>query len=85
MAFELGAGREKKTDALDHAVGVLVHHKVGDQVKKGDAIITWHANNEAKLANCRVLVPQSIALSDAPVEPLPLFYDVMFGERVKNR
>jgi pyrimidine-nucleoside phosphorylase len=29
---QLGGGREKKGDPIDHAVGVVAHHKVGDRV-----------------------------------------------------
>ena len=31
----LGAGREKKGDPIDHSVGVVVHHKVGDRLEAG--------------------------------------------------
>ncbi|MBE2267868.1 MAG: thymidine phosphorylase, partial [Anaerolinea sp.] len=37
-AFELGAGREKKDDALDLAVGLRVPVKVGDHVEAGQPI-----------------------------------------------
>jgi pyrimidine-nucleoside phosphorylase len=80
MAFELGAGREKKTDALDLAVGVIVHRKVADQVSEGDVLLTLHANDEAKLARAKSYFEESIAYSDTPVEPLPLFYDTFYGD-----
>ncbi|MDP3449615.1 MAG: thymidine phosphorylase, partial [Anaerolineaceae bacterium] len=44
---EMGAGRKKKDDLIDHAVGVIIHHKVGDKVSKGDALFTLHANSQA--------------------------------------
>ncbi len=31
----LGAGRAKKGDPIDHAVGFIIHHKVGDHVSQG--------------------------------------------------
>src|SRR3954470_655501 len=40
----LGGGRQKKEDAIDHAVGLVLHKKVGDPVKKGDALCTIHYN-----------------------------------------
>ncbi|HRE28832.1 MAG TPA: hypothetical protein PK954_19470, partial [Anaerolineales bacterium] len=48
-AVDLGAGRHKKTDAIDHAVGFVIHHKVGDRVAKGDPLFTVHANDRARL------------------------------------
>ncbi|MDX1991549.1 MAG: thymidine phosphorylase [bacterium] len=77
--FELGAGREKKTDSIDLAVGVEVHVKVGDPVKAGDRLLTIHANDAHKLERSRQLVTQAIAYSASAVEPLPLFYDTLYG------
>jgi pyrimidine-nucleoside phosphorylase len=76
-AFELGAGREKKGDPIDLAVGLQVHVKVGDQVKRGMPLVTIYANDAAKIAACRARLESAFALSDSPVEPLPLFYDVV--------
>jgi pyrimidine-nucleoside phosphorylase len=74
-AVALGAGRAKKSDAIDHAVGFIIHHKVGDQVEKGDLLFTIHANDQEKLAEARDAVLSAHAFSEEPVERLPLFYD----------
>lgn len=79
-AFELGAGREKKGDPIDLAVGVQVHVKVGDNVQAGAPLATIHASDEARLQNVRSLVEDAIRLDSAPVDPLPLFYDVIYGQ-----
>lgn len=71
----LGAGRAKKSDVIDHAVGFVVHHKVGDKVEKGDPLFTIHANDEKKLAEARERVLAAHVFSDKPIPPLPLFYD----------
>ena len=71
----LGAGRAKKSDAVDHAVGFVIHKKVGDQVQKGEALFTIHANDESKLAEAREAVLAAHSFSDTVVPPLPLFYE----------
>lgn len=71
----LGAGRAKKSDAVDHAVGIVIHKKVGDLVEKGEPLFTIHANDEAKLAEARNMVVAAYSFSDKVVSPLPLFYD----------
>lgn len=71
----LGAGRAKKSDPIDHAVGFVIHHKVGDKVERGEPLFTIHANDEAKLAEVREAVLAAHEFSDSPVERLPLFYD----------
>ncbi len=51
-SVSLGAGRAKKSDPVDHAVGFVIHHKVGDKVEKGEPLFTVHANDEAKAGRC---------------------------------
>jgi pyrimidine-nucleoside phosphorylase len=74
-AVVLGAGRARKSDPVDHAVGFLIHHKVGDYVEKGDPLFTIHANDGQKLEEVREVVLTAHRFSDEPVERLPLFYE----------
>jgi pyrimidine-nucleoside phosphorylase len=70
----LGGGVEQKGQAIDHSVGVLVHHKVGDLVREGTPLFTVHASDEEKLAAARERVLAAHTFSDGPVQPPPLFY-----------
>ena len=74
-AVTLGAGRAKKSDPVDHAVGFIIHHKVGDKIGKGEPLFTIHANDQAKMAKVREVVLAAHEFSDSPVERLPLFYE----------
>jgi pyrimidine-nucleoside phosphorylase len=56
-------------------VGLVIHHKVGDRVEKGQALFTVHANDRSRLEAARQSVLSAHAISDEPVPPLPLFYD----------
>jgi len=71
----LGAGRARKSDPIDHAVGFVLQHKVGDQVEKGEPLFTIHANDREKLTEARDSVLSAHAFSEEPVERLPLFYE----------
>jgi len=73
-AVALGAGRAKKSDPVDHAVGFVIHKKVGDRVEMGEALFTVHANDESKLAEAREAVLAAYSFSDDVITPLPLFY-----------
>ncbi|MDA1329752.1 MAG: thymidine phosphorylase [Chloroflexi bacterium] len=73
----LGAGREKKGDEIDLAVGVIVHHNVGDKLEEGQPLFTIHANDRAKLEQAREHLLSAHTWSDSPVEPLPLFYGIV--------
>jgi pyrimidine-nucleoside phosphorylase len=73
----LGAGRMKKGDPIDHGVGILVHCKVGDQVKKGQPLFTIYAKNEAGAAEARQRLLEALTWNSEKCQPLPLFYDVV--------
>jgi pyrimidine-nucleoside phosphorylase len=78
-AVQLGAGREKKGDPIDHSVGIEVHRKVGDYVSEGQPLFTVHARDEQSLNAAAARLLSSCSWSEDTVEPLPLFYKVMQG------
>jgi len=73
-AVALGAGRTKKGQAIDHAVGIVIHHKVGDFVERGQPLFTIHAGDPARQAEVRERLLNAHVWSDEPVAPLPIFY-----------
>jgi pyrimidine-nucleoside phosphorylase len=76
-SIDLGAGRERKDDDIDHAVGIIVHKNVGDAVEKGEPIFTLHANDSARLEQARQRLDNAIVYGNHPTAPLPTFYDVI--------
>ena len=76
-AVLLGAGREKKGDPVDHAVGIEIYHKVGDRVEEGQPLFAVHARNEADSQAATRRLFDAHRWSDEPVKPLPLFYGVV--------
>ena len=42
----MGAGRQKVTDKIDPAVGVVVEKKIGDKIRKDDLLAVVHINKE---------------------------------------
>ena len=74
-AVALGAGRAKKGDPIDHAVGFLVLKKVGDAVQAGEPLCEVHANDAEKLKEAHEAILSSYQFSNEPVPPLPLFYE----------
>src|SRR5512134_3330121 len=67
-AVALGAGRARKSDPIDHAVGFVIHRKVGDRVQKGDPLFTIHASDKGKLEEAREAVLSAHGFSAEPVE-----------------
>jgi pyrimidine-nucleoside phosphorylase len=59
----LGGGREKKEDAIDPAVGIIVHKKLGDTVSAGETLCTVHYNSTHRLERARPLILQSYKIA----------------------
>lgn len=76
-AVDLGAGRAMKGDPIDHAVGIVVHQKVGDYVLEGEPLYTIHASSQNKLDEANARLEKAVSLSMEKIEPLPLFYEIM--------
>ncbi len=65
----LGGGRERKEDKIDHAVGLEFHKRIGDDVEKGEKLVTIHYNSDAKLAEAKTLIAGSYVIGQsAPSE-----------------
>lgn len=76
-SVEMGAGRATKGDAIDHAVGIVVLHKVGDRVKKGEPLFVLHANSKDSLAAARTRVLEAHKWSAKKVKRLRHSYGVV--------
>ena len=68
----LGAGRARKEDAIDPAVGIVMAVELGDFVGQGDTLAYVHANDTAQAARAMESVRRAIALApeQAPIPPL---------------
>jgi pyrimidine-nucleoside phosphorylase len=75
----LGGGREKKEDSVDPAVGVVLHHKVGDAVKTGEPLCTVHYNDETRAGHAADLLRNSFQIAAAAPPPRPLVHRVLRG------
>lgn len=72
---DMGAGRKRKEDHIDHSVGVVIHCKVGDEVKSGQPLFTLHAHDSTSLEMARNRIMNVHQWSEKECPPLPLFYE----------
>lgn len=59
LSMHLGAGRETKEDVIDYDAGIILNKKLGDQVSKGDVLMTLYTdrcNVEDKVSSAKNLV-----------------------------
>jgi pyrimidine-nucleoside phosphorylase len=73
----LGGGREKKEDAIDPAVGLEFHRRLGARVERGEALATLRYNSDARLAEARQLVEEAYTIGPAAPEQRPLVHKVI--------
>lgn len=73
----LGGGRETKESVIDLSVGLVLQKKVGDYVKKGEALAQIHGNDKEKMQAAAKRFIQSYSFSSEPVEKQPFIKAVI--------
>lgn len=69
-SLRLGAGRERKEDGIDAAVGMAVEVKVGDEVAAGQPLARLFWNDEGKLAAALPMTESAFEISEQRGTPL---------------
>lgn len=73
----LGGGRETKESELDLSVGLILHKKTGDFVKKGEPLATIHANDREKAAQASQRYLAACRIGEEPVQRPELIHAVI--------
>ena len=76
-SVEIGAGRARKGDVIDPAVGIMVRVKIGDYVEAGETLFDVHVSDRSSFDTVFQKLKGAVELSDEPVEPPPYFWDVI--------
>lgn len=76
-AVVLGAGRMKKGDSIDPAVGISVMVKVGDAVEIGQPLFVVHARSDDAVEEAKQQLKHAVKIVKEEVAPLPLFYGLV--------
>eukprot|EP01103_Thecamoeba_quadrilineata_P020868 TRINITY_DN9209_c0_g1_i1.p1 TRINITY_DN9209_c0_g1~~TRINITY_DN9209_c0_g1_i1.p1 ORF type:complete len:442 (+),score=89.01 TRINITY_DN9209_c0_g1_i1:28-1353(+) len=64
----LGGGREKQEDLVDHAVGFVIHKRVGDFVLKGESILSVYYNSTEKLEKALIHLKKAYNIDSCVTE-----------------
>jgi pyrimidine-nucleoside phosphorylase len=76
VAMTLGAGRERKEDPVDHAVGVVCVARRGDRVERGEPLAEVHARDEAAAETAEAALLSAYEIGEEP-ERRPLVLEVI--------
>ena len=67
LVIELGGGRKKADETLDHSVGLDQCVPVGQKVNQGDALLRIHATKDWDLKRAKTLLSDTFQFSEIPV------------------
>ncbi|MCH3961852.1 MAG: pyrimidine-nucleoside phosphorylase [Solobacterium sp.] len=70
----LGAGRAKKEDTIDPAVGLVMRVRCGYAVKKGSSLCTLYVNDDTYLKDAEELLHEAIEITPEKGEIKPMIY-----------
>ena len=73
----LGAGRDKKSDPIDYAVGIYLNKKYGEHVEKGETYATIYANKQETIKDAESLLKEAYTYSDTAPSQQNLVYKVI--------
>ena len=71
-AFDLGAGRARKEDAVDPKAGVVLNKRPGEPVEAGEPLATLYASDPSRATPDAVRDAFTIGDASAPARPLVL-------------
>lgn len=80
----LGAGRIQKEDSIDFAAGIVMHKKLGDMVRSGDAICTFYADDPALFAAAEEMYRGGLVIDAQPPKLPPLVYARVTADGVER-
>ena len=73
--MELGGGRKKVTDSIDHSVGLDIHVALGENVKAGQPLAEIHARTEEQLNAAIQTIQNAYIISELPLDPAVTIID----------
>ena len=63
-SWRLGAGRERKEDAVQFGAGIEIHAQVGTAVKAGDPVMTLYTETPERFERAIALAEEAIGISE---------------------
>jgi pyrimidine-nucleoside phosphorylase len=76
-ASGLGAGRRRKDDDIDPAVGIELTAKIGDRIESGQAIGRVHARSAEAAGAAEARLRQAIVVADRRCDAPPLVHELI--------
>lgn len=73
----LGAGRERKEDTINKAVGIVLNRKINEEVQKGDVLAYIHGDDMEKIEQSAKRLLKAYEISPTPRNEHRLIYEII--------
>lgn len=73
----LGAGREKQDSAVDLSAGIMLHHKQGGAVERGELLAEFHYSDDSKCAAAERTFMAGVKIAKIKPRVSPLIYKII--------
>ena len=77
IVCDLGAGRIRKEDNIDNAVGIILNKKVSDKVEKDEVLVTIYANSKERLEEAKKNLLEVIKIEEQDIEKPKMILEIM--------
>ncbi len=76
-AMLLGAGRAKKEDEIDKAVGIWMKKRLGEAVQQGEPLAEFHINDPKNKDEAIDRFTRAVTIAENPTQKEPLIYQII--------
>ncbi|MCD8036249.1 MAG: thymidine phosphorylase [Clostridiales bacterium] len=76
-SLETGAGRASKADSIDFGAGIIMKVRIGDTVKKGDAIAEVYSAAKEKCLSAANYLKGAVSIKEEKPEDVRLILDII--------
>ena len=73
----LGAGRKTKDDIIDLGAGIVLKSKIGQYVKKGQALATMYTSNKDLVSQCEKMLDSAFLIADTKPQLTKLIHAII--------
>ncbi len=84
IAQDMGAGRKRKTDVIDPAVGLVMRARLGERVEAGQPLCTLHLNDASQAEALAARMRSAVTIAKERAALPPLVYAAVSPEGVER-
>jgi thymidine phosphorylase len=76
-AIDLGCGRKKINDVIDPLAGIILHSKIGDEIRIGHPVLEMYADSPDKLDRAEERIKNAVIVTKSKPQPRKLIIDIL--------